>query len=53
MTREQLIEELWWEIRALGVDPEDDNLFDLLRKAYTRGYNDAVSDDSEARHGYG
>jgi len=52
VTREQLIEELWWEIRDLGLDPEDEDLFDLLREAYTMGYNDVVSDDSEVRHGY-
>ena len=52
MTREQLIEELWWEIRALGLDPEDEDLFYLLREAYTMGYNDATLDCSEVRHGY-
>jgi len=53
VTRERLIEELWWEIRALGLDPEDEDLFDLLREAYTMGYNDATLDCSEVRHGYG
>jgi len=52
VTRERLIEELGWEIRVLGLDPEDEDLFDLLREAYTMGYNDAVSDDSEVRYGY-
>jgi len=52
VTREELIEELWGEICALGLDPEDEDLFDLLREAYTMGYNDAVSDHSEVKHGY-
>jgi len=52
VTREELIEELGWYISVLKLDPEDEDLFDLLREAYTMGYNDAVSDHSEVRHGY-
>jgi hypothetical protein len=44
MNKEELIEELWWDLRSVGYIPSDDDVGDLLMKAYESGLNDERND---------
>jgi len=39
-----LAEELWWEIRRLGFDPEDEHIASLVLVAYEHGIEDTIDD---------
>jgi len=38
--KDQLIEELWWDIHKLGYWPDNDRILSILQKAYEIGYKD-------------
>jgi len=44
MNKDQLVEELWWDIRKLGYWPDNDRILDLIKKAYGLGYEDGYDD---------
>ena len=47
MNRDQLVEELWWDIRKLGYWPDNDHILSLLQKAYDLGYEKGAGDYRE------
>ena len=44
MSKEDLIEWLWWDLRSLGLDPEDKRLSLILIKAYDAGRMDGEAE---------
>jgi len=42
--RDQLIKELFWDIRRLGFDPEDEYVCKLVEVVYEKGYEEGDTD---------
>jgi len=47
MTKERLVEELWWDIRKLGYLPDDECVLRLLKKAYDLGFRDGNAEEAK------
>jgi len=42
--QEMLAESLYWEIRKLGYNPDNDKILALLEKTYEMGYRDGSNE---------
>lgn len=47
MNTDDLVWHLWWDIRRLGFNPDDENLRKLLKESYRLGYTDGVEDTKD------
>ena len=45
MTKDEIVQELWWDIRGVGYLADDDDVKELLMKAYQLGHDEDKRND--------